>query len=74
MCTANALMQVNRAMAQFGAAVSDCTAALKRMNEEFIKAFAHDRAGNWPDGFFLLNRYMRTGVLPTRFSGQRLEL
>lgn len=43
---------------------------LKKLREKWLPT----AGGEWADKFVLLNRYLRTGVEPAYFSGERTEL
>lgn len=48
--------------------------AMSKFASTAMRAYAPLKAGNWPDRYILLNRYMRTNLLPDYFSEERWEI
>lgn len=55
------------------ASAEAATNSLRAFGLALIEVYAPVKPGNWPDGFSLLNRYVRTGVVPVVVSGERWE-
>lgn len=58
---------------QVGVSARQAQTALYKMKRALVLIDAPTKAGDWPDGFSLLNRYLRTDLVPENISGERWE-
>ncbi len=59
------------AVVNVGVSAERAAVGMRRLQRAFIMLVAHIEAGDWPDYFSLINRYLRTDCEPNNISGER---